>query len=285
MLNPRAALYATPRFLKDCLMRNFVVPVLMAALMFTPSLAHEYYLEPDKYEVALGEEFGIAHKNGMRFKGNAYPWIGQWNVRSEAWQNGVGVKVFGKDGDRPALKLKSDQTGLVSIIHQSNPSALTFTEWEKFKSYLADEGLEHIEPLHIEKGFPKSPVKEVYSRFAKTLINVGSADDVEKPAGLKIELLALANPARLERGDAMPVQLLWDGKPLPNTTVKVFAGIGTDEAHRLITNAKGQTQVPDSGPGPYLLNAVHMREPLTSADVAKGAHWESFWASMTFSRN
>lgn len=257
---------------------------IIVTMLVTPALSHEYYLEPSAYTVKTGEEFGVAHKNGMRFNGNAYPWISQWNVRSEAWQNGSGVKVHGKDGDRPALKLKSNQVGLISVVHESGLSSLKFNSWEKFKSYLADEGLSHLLKDHKAAGYPEIFIKEVYTRYAKTLINVGGGDGLESPAGLKIELIALANPATLKRGEPLPVKVLFDAKPLNNITIKVFAGHKTDPAHKIITDENGNALIPDSGSGDYLLNAVHMTKPISKEPMAKGAHWQSFWASMTLRR-
>ncbi len=252
--------------------------------MYAPVAAHEYYLLPDKFSVAVGEKFAVEHKNGVRFMGTTFPWISIWNIRSEAWQNGVGVKVFGKDGDRPALNLQSNKPGLISIVHESNVSKLTFQKWDKFKSYLAEEGLEWILTEHEAAGYPQEKVKEVYSRFAKTLINVGDADDVETPAGLKIELVALANPASLKRGESLPVKVLYEGKPLSGVAVKVFAGRDTEPAPLIRTGKEGRADIPDSGPGPYLIGAVHMTKPQSKIDLAKDAHWESFWASLTFER-
>jgi len=263
---------------------NVTLLATIATLLVTPAFAHEYYLEPSSYTVKIGEEFGVAHKNGMRFNGNAYPWISQWNVRSEAWQNGSGVKVRGKDGDAPALKLKSNQTGLISIIHESGLSSLKFNSWDKFKSYLADEGLSHLLVQHKAAGYPEIFIKEVYTRYAKTLVNVGGGDGLESPAGLKIELIALANPATLKRGEPLPVKVVFNSKPLANVTIKVFAGHKTDPAHKIITDEKGHALIPDSGPGDYLLNAVHMTKPVSKEPMAKDAHWESFWASMTLQR-
>lgn len=264
---------------------TLIIPFVSVPLVLAPQVcAHEYYLEPNQYTAKLGEEFTISHKNGMRFNGNTYPWITQWNVRSEAWQNGSGVKIHGKDGDSPALKLKSNQPGLISIIHESGLSSLKFLKWEKFKSYLLDEGLAHILKAHEDANYPHKPITEVYTRYAKTLINVGDADNLETPAGLKIELIALANPAQLKRGEDLPVKVLFEGTPLPNVLIKVFAGHKSDPAHRVTTDEKGEALIPDSGSGAYLLNAVHMTKPISKDKLAKNALWQSFWASMTLER-
>ncbi|MFD0915258.1 DUF4198 domain-containing protein [Pseudahrensia aquimaris] len=265
-------------------MKRFAAFFCLTLFLCSAAAAHEYYLEPTKYSVALDEQFGVEHKNGMRFKGNAYPFINAWNVRSEAWQNGAKVDLRGKDGDRPALTLKSNRPGLVILVHESKPETLKFLKWEKFVSYLADEGLEHMEAEHLKAGHPREGIKEIYTRFAKTLVNVGGTEGNDQPTGLKFELVALENPARLAKGAPLPIQALLDGKPLADATIKVFAGIDTEAAHRIKTDAEGKAMIPDDGAGPYLLNAVHMVPPVTNGGQYDDAHWETYWASLVLAR-
>ena len=73
------------------------VAALSLAMASATVIAHEYYLRPSAFVIQPGEQVGIAHRNGMRFKGSAYPFVDQWNVRSEAWLNGKKSLVRGKD--------------------------------------------------------------------------------------------------------------------------------------------------------------------------------------------
>ena len=72
---------------------------------------------------------------------------------------------------------------------------------------------------HLMK--PKTGIENVllsmqYQMFAKTLLNVdGAADNVTKPVGHILEIVPLQNPANLQVGDYLNVQVLFNGKPLP----------------------------------------------------------------------
>lgn len=247
--------------------------------------AHEYYLMPNSFAVSQGQEISVRHRLGQRFNGNELPYIDVWNIRSETWMNGKREEVRGKDGDRPALKIIPTEPGLMSIVHESNIEVLTFETWEKFQNYAKKEGLDHALLVSEEGRKPKSRLKEAYARFAKTLVSVGdppTGSDVE--TGLKIELVALAHPEQIPKGSPMPVRLIYEGQPLKGATVKVFVGIDTEFAHRVKTDSDGKVLIPDDGSGPYLLNAVHMVEPQSSKAISDQAHWESFWASLTFQR-
>ena len=247
--------------------------------------AHEYFLLPEQFRVETNKPFGVSHFNGMRFKGNAYPWISSWNIRSEIWQNGEKKEIRGKDGDRPALTISAIKPGLVTIIHQSNPSTLTFRKWDKFTSYLADEGLEKIAQEHLARGIPKEGFKESYARYAKTLVQVGDSNEgMDAPTGLMVELVAQANPYSLPKGAPLTVQLLFEGKPLAGAAVKSFVGQDTEPRRLITTDENGLVDIPDLGKGPYLLNAVVMTPPQSPGKEAKDAAWESFWASLTFER-
>ncbi len=251
----------------------------------TASGAHEYYLMPESFTPNSGVEFAVRHRLGQKFKGNELPFINNWNIRSELWKDGEKTSIRGMDGDRPALKITGQGKGLMSVVHQSNVDFITFKTWEKFKNYVTKEGLGHALLPSQQGRNPKLDLKEGYSRFAKTLVALGAEPSGrDQPTGLKIELVALAHPLALKATDPMPVQLLYEGRPLEGARIKVFVGVGTEFVHQINTDKEGKALIPAGGPGPYLLNAIHMTEPQGSEAREKNAHWESFWASLTYQR-
>jgi len=279
-IEPKPRIMIPIRLFLLCFMLMFA-----GATTVAPASAHEYYLMPDNFSPAAGKQVAVRHLLGQRFKGNELPWITRWNIRSEQWQNGSKKEIAGIDGDRPALKATIEKPGLAIFLHQSNIDQLTFKTWEKFTKYVKKEGIDDILQRHQDAGKPKQGVKELYSRYAKTLVDIGGkSQGLDQPTGLKIELVALRHPSTLKAAEPMPVQVLFDGSPLPNVTVKVFAGIGTEAATKIKSGPDGKAHIPPLGPGPYLLNAIKMTEVVATGKIAQGAHWESFWASLTFER-
>ena len=259
--------------------------VMFLTLSINVGWAHEYYLLPETFTPKAGQEFGVEHRLGQKFKGSELPYIKKWNIRSEVWEKGVKRDERGLDGDRPALKVTATQPGLLIAVHQSNVDFLTFNDWEKFQKYVRKEGIAHALKDSEDGLKPKVGLIEGYARYAKALVNVdGDNTGLDQPTGLKIELVALKNPMALNSTEPMPVQLLYDGKPLNDARITVFIGIGNDFSHQIQTDENGKAQIPAAGPGPYLLNAIHMTDPQGKDALAKGAHWESFWASLTFKR-
>ena len=108
---------------------TFIVASLL--WLMPQALAHEYYLMPETFTPTAGTEFAVRHRLGQKFKGNELPWITSWNIRSEVWDGGEKREAKSKDGDRPALKITSGTTGLITVVHQSNVDILTFKTWGK----------------------------------------------------------------------------------------------------------------------------------------------------------
>ncbi len=267
------------------MLRFLIMLQVIAAAAFTPSFAHEYYLLPDTFSVNPGTKFNVRHRVGENFKGAEMPYISAWNVRSEIWEGGEKRKIKGRDGDRPALQIESSTAGLATIVHQSNVDFLTFKTWEKFEKYTKSEGISHALAPSVEGTKPKVGLREAYTRYAKTLVNFGgTTNGADTATGLKIELIALSHPGALTVDEKMPVQLLYNGKAMSGALVKIFIGVDTEPVHRIKTDQEGKVYVPYRGKGPYLLNAVHMTEPQSKEAIDGNAHWESFWASLTFKR-
>jgi hypothetical protein len=141
-----------------------------------------------------------------------------------------------------------------------------------FRAYLAEEGL-----TQALARFDAKPVKsrEKYAKFAKTYVVAGAPTEAyRRPLGLKIEIVPLADPASVTPGGHLPVQVLYEGKPLADAQL-LIASPATRIAGR--TNAQGKLDVPITAAGPTRLHVIHMLA------VQQPTHdWESYWASLTF---
>ncbi len=75
---------------------------------------------------------------------------------------------------------------------------------------------------------------------AKTVIIVGAdAEDLDRAAGQSLELIPLTDLNDLKSGDTLAVKLLFEGKPLPNATVRAtYAGFKTEDIAPHATSRK-----------------------------------------------
>ena len=120
----------------------------------------------------------------------------------------------------------------------------------------------------------------MFSRSVKSLIAAGGegGEGFDRPLGLTLELVPEKDPRVTRPGGALPVQLLYEGKPLEGALVVAMRQDRPEEKVRGRTDGKGRVSLKLAAPGVWLVKAVH----LVSAPPDTGADWESIWTSLTF---
>jgi len=256
---------------------------IVAALALLPAslLAHDFWIEPSTFHPAAGDIVTASLRVGQKLDGEALPRIPPLVDRFLIQGSGAEGTVPGRPGADPAGMTRIAEGGLHWIGYQSNPYPVTL-DGPKFEDYLRAEGLESIVAERARKGQSAVPGRERFYRCAKALLDTpgGSAtsDVVAKPLGFTLELVPRKNPYALRAGGALPVSLLFRGKPIANVLVVAMNRSDPDHAVHARTDAKGQATLPLGGPGFWLIKAVHMQPAPAGAE----ADWESWWASITF---
>ena len=187
---------------------------------------------------------------------------------------------------KPVLQRRLDFEGLALLTMEQDFIYDAFST-EKFLEYLAHDDLD-LGEFRARIG-RKPEEDERYARFLKSLVQVGQVADGdlhERVLGQKIEILLRQNPYRLDAGDDLEVQILFDGEPLRDKIVAAF----NRDADGDISNFKARTD--ENGiarftlqrTGAWLVRLVHMlpcveRFENDCADV----DWESYWTSFSFS--
>ncbi len=260
----------------------FRLALSVLALMTVTSAvsAHEFWIEPQNYQVENGTILQADLKNGQNFKGIDLAFFENRFARFDMIQNGVVSPVAGRMGDSPALQQPVDGDGLLVIVHETTASRLTYTEWDKFQAFADHKGFGDMRARHEALGFPTDTFKETYFRYAKALVAVGAGAGQDEPSGMETEFVALTNPYTDALGGIMRVQVLYQGQPRINAQVEIFdrASDGTVTVTTTQTDASGIAQVPVTRGHSYLLDAVVLRE----APKDSGTVWESLWAALTF---
>ncbi|MFZ5584608.1 MAG: DUF4198 domain-containing protein [Thermodesulfobacteriota bacterium] len=115
------------------------------------------------------------------------------------------------------------------------------------------------------------------AKYAKAILNVGkAAGDVSQPVGQTLEITPLANPAGIKAGGGLPVQVLFEGKPLAGCQVfATFAGF-SDQANTFAfaakTDKEGKAVVKVWHPGLWLVLAKHEAPFADPAECDKFSH-------------
>ena len=255
------------------------VAVLMAAGVSLH--AHDMWIEPSAFSPASGAIVSVRLRVGQDFIGDPLPrdpaLIKVFDV-----EDGEGRRpLIGRTGADPAGLLRVVAPGLALIMYHSHPSRVELTG-EKFAQYLEEEGLDAVAALRAKRG-ETGGVKEMFSRCAKSLLLTAPAGAdtrarQDKSTGCTIELVADQNPYTMAAGDALPLHLTYENKPLAGALVVAMNRDTPTEKVSARTDTAGRARLRLPRSGMWMVKAVHM----IPAAVDSGAEWESFWASLTF---
>lgn len=265
----------------------FVSRVLLAATLMaaTAVSGHEFWIEPEQYQVESGAPLVADLRNGQNFEGIALGWFDRQFTRFEIVSGDETLPVPGRLGDTPALQMQAPGEGLLVILHETTPASLTYTEWEKFLAFAKHKDFPAAEADHLAQGWSTERFRESYTRHVKALVAVGDGSGADRAFGLATELVALRNPYDPAFDGIMVVQVNHDGAPRAHAQVEVFdrAPDGKVTVTLARTDADGQARIAVTKGHDYLFDAVVLR-PSDQAGTSETAPvWETLWAALTFS--
>lgn len=260
-------------------LKPFGLALLLAAFLAPAARGHDFWIEPSAFTPAPGERVAVRLRVGEHFRGDPVPRNPERIERFAAVGPSGETPVAGTPGGEPAGFVALGKPGLHLLVYDSDHASVEL-EGEKFEQYLREEGLETVSALHAKRGRKDAPVKEVYSRCAKSLVAVGSGagPGYDRSLGLPLELVPEANPYALKKGTELPVRLYYGGKPLAGALVVALQKGRPEPRLSARSDSQGRVRLRLDRPGVWLVKAVHM----VPAPKETGADWESFWASLTF---
>jgi len=268
-------------------MKNTARLKFLFALVFSLSLtadavAHEYWLEPETFFPARGEKTVVRLfvGDGLTKDREERPFQLAKTERFEIFSlnQSLNLKPLIADEALPIYNFSANRAGNYLLSMERNWSYIKL-EPQKFEDYLREDGMEYISAERAKLGETAKEARERYSRFIKSLLQVGDKRDetYKKPIGLKLEITPLENPYSKRVGDKLKFQVTFDGKPLANRTI--FAENRNSEKQRMKTDRNGKITVKLDQNGLWLVRMVTMRR--CAADCGE-ADWESFWSAFSF---
>lgn len=260
---------------------------LVAILSLAPAVAgaHDYWLQPRDFWVAPGGAVPMSIQVGHGPSRQAWP-IDLGRVLLFRSRSGAG------DADRRG-ELRSGPTGeetrlifKTSGVHvlalQTTP---TFSDLPalRFNDYAREEGLAPALKWRDAHAQTDKPGREYYSRRAKALVRVGDQPGpdilVTTPVGLNLEIVPERNPYTLPANEALPVRIIFEGRPLAGATVKL-TNLDFDNRPLAVRqtdkNGRAVFQVPHRGT--WLINVIWTKP--TPGDAR--ADFETTFSSLTF---
>ncbi len=242
--------------------------------------AHDFWIEPSSYQVAVGTQVTVRFLVGEEFRGKPLPLDPSRVIVFARFGATSETPVRGVAGSDTAGVVSLDDPGLHLIAYRST-SVFLELDAEKFESYLRSEGLESIIEERGRRNERKAKGRELYSRCVKSLLRAGMSGEetgFDRVLHFPVELVPELNPYRLRAGDELPVRILRQGKPLAGVLVVAYPHAEPTRSVQRRSDEKGRVRLPLAQAGPWLVKAVHMER----VEHSEEADWESWWASLTF---
>lgn len=297
--------------------KPLLIPAAVVGVASAAS-AHDFWIQPSTYRPAPGGLVEVALRVGHPFEGQAVPRNPERIDRFMIVTASGETPIPGVDGRDPAGLLRVGEPGWAVIAYRSKRTFHEMAP-DAFLAYCKEEGIDHclanapsrypnsaaappsavggdtskpgsesgqakgqsgtVEASNAAAGVEKRPVREYYSRCAKSILAVGqtSVSGYDRAVGFPLELVLKTDPSKLRVGDEMVVELLYQGRPLEGANIHSASSSG-QENPKARTDAQGRAAIRCTQAGPWFLGAVH----LFPAEPAAEADWESLWASVTF---
>lgn len=249
-----------------------------------PATAHDFWIQTSRFNVATGApvplDFLVGHGKARERWNNP----GRILMMSDHFNaRGTDLRANLQRGGPNDLTARFTTPGLHVVAMQSN-HAFSELPAVRFNDYLKEEGLARISATRLRDRTTGKAGRERYSRRAKALIQVGRATpanqaQVTRPIGLTLEIVPERNPYFLDRSRVLPLHVLYNGKRLPNATVKLFNLSADDRPLAVaVTDSSGRVGFRVPPTGDWLVNVV-WGEPVKGDPKADFA---TVFSSLTF---
>jgi len=257
---------------------------LVLSLFAAPLAAHEFWIEPVEYQIPAGGQLQADIVNGEEFAGSGLSYLPNRFTNFVLFLGEEAERVSGRPGDVPALQQDPLGEGLHIAAYQANNATVDYETWEKFQRFVDHKDFGDVLSRHRERGLPEERFREVYSRYAKSLMAVGDGAGADRRVGLETEIVALTNPYTDDLASGMRVQVYYRNDLRADTQVEVFEK-GPDGRVAIglyRTDAEGIAVIPVKPGYRYMVDAVVLREPNIELREVSGGVWETLWANLTF---
>jgi len=258
-----------------------------AMLVAAPATAHDFWLQPQAFQPAPGAVTSLTLQvgDGPDRQRSALP------LRRITRFDAIGPDGQARDL-RDGLTLGAPEAdaqvrlatpGVYVLAFETDSAAHSHLPADRFEAYLRDEGLTPALEDRARRRRAGRQGSERYGRRAKALVQVGlagaDAQVATRPVGLSLEIVPRVSPYVLPRPGGLPVQVLYEGRPLAGALVKL-TDLAHDaaprEAHR--TDASGEAAFAMPTAGAWRLAVVWTR-PLGEGE---DADYETTFSSLVF---
>lgn len=259
------------------------VMVALLAIGGTAS-AHDFWIEADDYALAPDETAKLRFLVGDGPDREDWALLTRKIVALRDYGPGrvtdLQASVIPSEDSRPgSASAAAGETG-THIIALETTEAASDLAADAFNAYALHEGLTAVLAHRHATGKQAANGREVYSRRAKLLLQVGNllTDNVVQPIGQTLEIVPDVHPMTLPSGASLRVRIFYRGRPLAGAQVRLVR-IGQAEGHGIAatTDADGRASFRIGEAGTWRIATVwSVPVDLPTAD------YQTIFSSLTF---
>ncbi|MDA7632556.1 DUF4198 domain-containing protein [bacterium] len=184
--------------------------------------AHEFWLSPSSHHASIGATVEVYAMIGHGEKAEALVRRRDHLKTFLVHEGQNSEELSGRNRRHPTGKFRPKSDGLHIVAYESLPQTNSLPG-DQFEAYLRKEGLEEVLDSRRDSKKSEELGREIYSRYAKCLIQVGAKPGADRALGFPLEIISLTDPSKLSVGSTLVVQILRDGDPIPGLLVKAFS--------------------------------------------------------------
>lgn len=265
---------------------------LVVALIAMPLEAHDFWLVPLGFNVAVGGELTVLGQTSSAFPSTQSA-VTVDRVASAILidaRGGTPITDLAVAETSLRLRTRPTTTGEKIVAVTIHPRSVRESS-EAFQRYLVLEGApEALERLKAEGRVPRDSVTRRYAKYAKSLVTVGTGGPAAwtRTVGHPLEFIPVSGP-NLAQDQTIAVRLVMLGRPVAHAkvhagfvplgpAVELNAQAGAEQVTDFETDAAGIVRVPLRAAGLWNLRTIQIVE----ADADSGADWDTHWATLVF---
>ncbi|MFT3936652.1 MAG: DUF4198 domain-containing protein [Chitinophagaceae bacterium] len=260
--------------------RSIILLIIVAVVL--PILAHEFWLQPEKFMYKPGEDINVRFWVGEDFDGSN--WSGNRDkVKSLSLYleddivDDIADQVSDEKGDSLQLSVLDEGTPMITF---NSTNSFIELDAAKFNAYLQEDSLQEAADYRTAHQQTDSVGREFYQRSVKTLVQVGDQKtNISHSTNLPLDIIPLSNPYAAKENDSIGVKLLFKGQPMVQQMVNIWQRLdGKTTRQSYFTNEHGITRFAIIPEGKWMVSTVKMQHLENDAT----ANWQSYWGSCTW---
>jgi uncharacterized GH25 family protein len=263
--------------------------LLSLALSGACAHGHDFWVEPNSYEVAEAAPVGLTLQVGHGpFRQRSpvpmrriirFSWVAPDSTIADLRGS---LRLGAPDAD---AQLVFSQPGTFIVALETDNRAQSHLPSLRFNDYLRVEGLAAALQQRERTHRMDADGSEIYSRHSKALIQVGSSSEhsarITQPLGMPLEIIPDINPYDVPMATTLPIHVLFASRPLAGALVKLTnLDHDAEPVEMHLTDASGCASFLMPGHGKWLLNVIWTELRPASAET----EFETYFSSLSFGR-